>query len=278
VVWLVEDAARWVRPDEVARTARVAAVAGLACVPLWRDLALWAMHLDDVLALLFTAAAVNAVARGRAGWAGLAIALAIGSKPWAVPFVFLLLALPQARSRVRAAATMAVGVIAVWGPFLAVPGTFTALAQLRILVYQTSALTLVGVVVNEPAPGWIRPAQLLIGVALAGVYVVRGRWAAVPLVGIAVRISLDAGVWNYYFAGLVVGALIWDLIGSRFRFPWWTVLCLAAEYDVRWLLNSSAASAWLSLAPALVAALVALVPSVRGHGWVSWPAGVCLPR
>lgn len=42
------------------------------------------------------------------------------------------------------------------------------------------------------------------------------------LLAVGARLLLDPGTNRYYIAGLVVGTLIWDAIGSRWHLPWWT--------------------------------------------------------
>ena len=44
------------------------------------------------------------------------------------------------------------------------------------------------------------------------------------LVSVAIRLMLDPGVNGYYTAGLVFGALVWDLLRPRWRWPVTTVL------------------------------------------------------
>jgi hypothetical protein len=78
--------------------------------------------------------------------------------------------------------------------------------------------------VNSPGtPSWDRTAQILLGFALSAVAVWRGRWPAVVLICTAVRVALDPNTYPYYDAGLVVGALVWDLIGARRAVPAWTL-------------------------------------------------------
>ena len=51
----------------------------------------------------------------------------------------------------------------------------------------TSALRVLGVRAAR-TPGWVRPSQLVLGVAAGGAVWRRGGWAAVPLAGIGVRL------------------------------------------------------------------------------------------
>ena len=41
---------------------------------------------------------------------------------------------------------------------------------------------------------------------------------------LAVRLALDPAVFGYYTPALVLGALAWDLLGSRRPLPVWTLL------------------------------------------------------
>ena len=70
-------------------------IAGLAFLPMWIEVAVRFGHLDDVLALFFTALAVRSVTRGNAALTGVFLALAMDSKPTALAFIPLLLALPK---------------------------------------------------------------------------------------------------------------------------------------------------------------------------------------
>lgn len=76
-------------------------IAGFAFIPMWIEVAVRFGHLDDVLALFFTALAVRAVTRGNGVATGVFLALAMDSKPTALAFVTLLFALPRDQ-RVRA--------------------------------------------------------------------------------------------------------------------------------------------------------------------------------
>jgi hypothetical protein len=51
-------------------------------------------------------------------------------------------------------------------------------------------------------------------------------WLLTPLVAIAVRIGLDWQTWTYYGAGLLLAALLWDVLTGQ-RWPRLTVLATA---------------------------------------------------
>ena len=209
-------------------------VAAACFAPVWLYAAVSSVHLDDVLALAFGLAALALVQSGRPVWAGLAVAAAVDSKPWALPLAVVLLALASQRARVVGAGVAAAGVLAGWLPFfLADPQTVralhytivnTAMSGLRVL-HVTSART----------PPWDRPLQTLVGAALGLAALRRGRLTGVPLLVMASRVALDPGTNRYYTAGVAAGALLWDLTGSRRRWPWWTLSVLLVLHLARWV-------------------------------------------
>jgi len=158
---------------------------GLLLLPVWCELATHYAHLDDALALGFAILALLAFRTGHPAATAGAVALA-------------------------------------WLPFLlADPRTLSALGQFTIHTSASSALRALGV--TSPAtPGWDRPAQLLLGAAVAFVAVRRGRWAAVPLAVLAARLLLDPATYPYYTAGLLVACAAVDLLTPDRRLPLWT--------------------------------------------------------
>jgi hypothetical protein len=50
----------------------------------------------------------------------------------------------------------------------------------------------------------------------------------VLLLGVGARIALDPGVHGYYTPGIMMGALLWDLLGTRRPLPTWTVISFFA--------------------------------------------------
>lgn len=169
---------------------------------------------------------MRAAVADRAMATGVLIGLAVDSKPWALPFAALVLLLSTRRT---AAVAVAAGVVVVaWLPFfLGDPGTVRAL---RFAIPNTpmSALRVLGV--DSPStPPWCRPVQAALGAGLAALAIRRGRWPLIILVVIGARVVLDPGTNRYYTAGVVLGAVIWDVVGSRAALPWWTgaaCLCL----------------------------------------------------
>ena len=205
--------------------------AGLLFLPVWAELTTHFGHLDDLLALCFAVAAAHAVARGHPVWAGLALAAAADSKPWAVAFAALLLALPR-RDRLPALAVFTAGMAVAWLPFLlADPHTLLA-ARFAIPNDPSSALRVLGVGAAR-TPWWDRPAQLALGLAGGWLAVRRGRWPAVILVAVCARILLDPAVYPYYTSGVLLGTIGVDLVVTRWRVPWITLLAVAMLYVTR---------------------------------------------
>lgn len=64
---------------------------------------------------------------------------------------------------------------------------------------------------------------------------------------------------RYYAAGAVVGALVWDLAGSRLRFPWWTAGAALSLFTSRSVPLPAAVHGWITLAYCL-ATVFLLVP------------------
>jgi hypothetical protein len=206
--------------------------AGLLFLPVWTELTTHFAHLDDLLALGFSVAAMHAVARRHPVWAGLALAAAVDAKPWAAAFVVLLLALPR-RQWLAALAAFAGGIAVVWLPFLlADPRTVAAVTQFTIPNDRSSALRVLGVM-DPRTPWWDRSAQLILGMAAGAVAVRRGRWPAVLLVAVAARILLDPGVYAYYTSGALLGTVVVDLVVTRWRLPWATATAALLLYAAR---------------------------------------------
>lgn len=258
--------------------------ATLALLPAWLVLALRWGHLDDVLAMAAGVAAVVAVRRASPVPAGLLLAVAVASKPWAVGFAPLLLALP--RHRLRAALTALVAAAAAWLPFVVGDrGTLTALRPPVALVPGSGLWTLG--VRGDVVPVWGRLLQLLLAPAVALAAALRQRWAGVLLVAVAVRLVLDPQDNAYYAGSAVLAALVFDLLGTRWRVPWTAVLTGVAlwqpfvlDYPHRltattglphWWFAHPEAVGWVHLAWAVVVVVVVVV--------VGPPSGtVRLPR
>lgn len=231
----------------------------------WAELSTTFTHLDDALALVLSVLAVRAALAERPLLVGLCVGLAADSKPWALAFLPVMFMLP-ARSWVRAAASALVTVAAMWLPFaLADQRTVAATTHYTIRNVPGSALRAMGVRTPR-TPGWDRSAQLLAGWALAAAAVLRGRWPAVILLGVGARIALDPADWGYYTAGVLLGALLWDLAGTAVPVPAWTVTSFATLTAVHAVTSDSALLGLLRLG--LVVAFTSAIllgPPRRNH-------------
>ena len=189
----------------------------------WLEVAVRFGHLDDVMALLCGLIALRCVRTDRLGWAALLIGLSIDFKPWAVPFAAVLL-IPSGRRRRILAISVAVAVVAAaWLPFLVLDPTTIRVTRFVIHVDAASSLHLLGIA-GSSTPSWSRPAQVLIGAILAVIVVRMGRWTAVILVVIAVRLLLDPATQPYYDSGLLIGAAILDFATTSGRHSWRSAL------------------------------------------------------
>lgn len=203
-------------------------------------------HLDDALTLTCAVAAVHEAQADRPLRAGLAVGIAIISKPWGV--IFLPLTLATRKRDLRSPIVAGVLAAAVWLPFIV--GTPNALKAMRptVNLFPDSVLALFGVT-TESIPGWLRAAQLGACLAVAFVLVMKHRPESVIAAAIAVRIATDPATWSYYTPGLVIGVLIWDLLDGK-GFPWLTLVAAVALAPT-WLLPSDTLRGLLRLAVAL---------------------------
>jgi hypothetical protein len=219
VVWVLTDSVRRLRPrldEEV--FGRVVLFAGVLFVVVWGDVAVRTAHIDDAITIAAAAAAVGAIARGRPWWAVVGLAMAGAAKPWGLIFAPLAAVLPGPRRWTRVLVVFgAVGLT--WIPFIvAEPGTLDA-SSFEITNELSSSLRVLGVTAAT-TPAWVRPAQLIGGIALATALVWRGRWSAVVMAGVAFRLLIDPAANRYYTVGLVFGILLSELIRRPDRLPW----------------------------------------------------------
>ncbi len=264
LLWYVRRLALRERPDlDRAAVNLWVAVAAFFFMPVWIWLAVGDAHVDDVLALAFAAVALGTARSGRPWLTGALLGLAVDAKPWALAFASLLLVLGDRRAIVRAA-LMLVGVVAVaWLPFfLADSGTASAM-HYTIPNTPLSGLRVLGVH-DARTPPWDRPVQTVLALALGVLAIWRGRWAAVLLLAMAVRVAIDPGTFLYYIAGPMLGAVIWDLLGQRRRLPWWSIGTCLILFGTRWIPMPAAVHGSITVA-FLVAccALVLLPPRTR---------------
>jgi hypothetical protein len=182
-------------------------LAGPFFLAAWASPAVSEGHPDDVLALAGVALAACAVARGRSLQAAVFIGLAAAAKPWAL--LVLPLAVAGRTKRLRALAVALAVAALPWLPFLLADHATTQVGRFRLRVEAGSTLHYLGVAMGA-APSWPRLLQLAVALTLGILAVVRGRWWLVPVLAFAVRINLDPGSVDYYGAGVVFGALVWD--------------------------------------------------------------------
>ncbi|WP_344115396.1 hypothetical protein [Streptomyces blastmyceticus] len=227
------------------RLRRRVLIAGAAFIPMWIEVAVRFGHLDDVLALFFTALAVWFLTRCNAAAVGICLALALDSKPTALAFLPLILALP--RDRWMRAVLWCVGLVAVaWLPFFLMDPHSFAAAKFTIPNNPASALRWLGG--NTPeTPNWARPAQAALGLTLGAVAVWRGRWAGVVLLGANARILLDPSVYTYYTASVLLGTLLWDVCGQRRLVPWWSWIALIVLYGSVFVVHDDSARGLIRL-------------------------------
>jgi hypothetical protein len=241
-------------------------VGGVFFLKAWCYPAVDGGHPDDVLALTGIAVTVLAVARQRWILAAVAIGCAGAAKPWAFMALVLVAAIPGRRLRVVALA-VAVG-FAPWLPFVVADPHTLDLGQFHLSVAPGSSLTWLGLAAARSAPSWPRLLQFVVAGSLSAWALARGRWMLIPLIAFAVRINLDPLVTTYYPAGVVLGALIWDVTaptripGLRTIVTW--LLLLAVPLDL-FLLDHALASPGLNAALRLTILLAPLAALAFGQ-------------
>jgi hypothetical protein len=195
--------------EQQARTALliggvVLAAAWAVAVPGWG-------HIDDLAALTAMVMTLRAVRSGRAVWAGVLLAVALGCKPWGGYACALLLMLPPGRRR-AAIATFVGGALACWGPFvIGAPHTISALSHFSLQAIFGSLPLQLG---YASAPAWVRPGQVALSTALLVACWHYRRWDLGLLVVAVSRLILDAGVFPYYDVELVVGCVVADVVAA----------------------------------------------------------------
>ena len=226
LIFVLERTAMRVRPviSDVSEARRrfTVLLGGVLVVQAWASLAVYYVHLDDVLVLSAAVFALWAVAGERWILTGLMIGVAIAAKPWGIILAPLLLALPE-RKRLHTLLVAGAVAAAAWGPFFLADARTFAAGRPQDGVTPDSVLHLFGLALGAN-PGWVRPVQFAAALAVGCLAVRKQRWGAVLLVGIAARIALDTQVLPYYDSGLVLAAFAWDLLQSRREFPMWTAI------------------------------------------------------
>ena len=266
----LERAAFTHRPDVTPSRIRWTVLGGgLAVLPVWADAGVFWGHFDDILALMFISFALWAVAARKPLLVGLCLALAIDSKPWAAGFSALLLAVPGGWSwrspKLRALGLVAVVVGAMWLPFvIADSQTLHSLSAFTIQNTQDSALRALGVT-DPGTPSWDRSAQIVFGCALGGLALWRRRWPAVLLLGVCARLILEPGDYPYYYLGLVLGALVWDLLAAKRPSPMGTIGVTAVFFAFVPLAGMPHVQGQVKLGAMIVIVLaLLLIPAARG--------------
>lgn len=236
---LVLDTIERLRPGFRAQVRPLVLLAsGTAAIVTWGDVAVRTAHIDDAIALVAITTAMRCCAGGESRPCVVALAVAAAAKPWAIMFAPLAL-LPVAdpcvaglrwvgrwlaANRAGVVRVARVGILALlgWAPFVVAEPHTLDVTDFGIPNDPTSVLRAFGI--SDPmTPSWVRPAQLLGGIAIVGLVVVRGWWPSALLAGTAWRLLLDPGAHRYYTIGFVLGALIVELIARRNRVPWGTI-------------------------------------------------------
>lgn len=238
-------------------------IAGLAFIPMWVEVSVRFAHLDDVLALFFTMLAVRSLTRANAMEMGVFLALAVDSKPWALGFLPLLLALPR-KTWLRSFAVVVVCVGAAWLPFYLTHLDTMNAAHFTIRNQAASSLRWLGAT-NPVTPVWDRPAQMALGLGLGAWAVRRGRWPAVVLLAADARMVLDPSVYTYYNASILLGTVIWDAIGRRCRVPCVSWVALVTLYGSALFVESDSMRGLIRLAFAVGSVAYVLFCPVRSR-------------
>lgn len=211
----------------VSRAQTMTAAGGALLVYSWGQLAFGSSHLDDALALSGAAFAAWLVVTDRWWQAALVIGTAAAAKPWGVAAVPLLLLVP--RGRRGPALALALGAaVAWWSPFLLDPKTLSAGAQRPTFLLTAPLHALVGG--RLALPSWGRSGQLLAVVVAGALAARRSGVCAVVLAGIAVRLLVDSGSYDYYWTGLLVAAILFDQVAAR-RWPVATLVATVGVVD-----------------------------------------------
>lgn len=180
-------------------------------------------HGDDALVVLGVVTMVSALRLHREAWVVVAFLVAIAAKPTAILF------LPLAFMISRRAGILAIlGGGLLWAPFILgdVPG-FLAAGRGQGQLWPYSVPALLGYVPFKGIPDWLRPVQIIGGVALCW-YLARRRGPAAAVAGVlAFRVLLEPGTWNYYSTSVIATAMMLDMYRG-WRVPWVTLFAFAS--------------------------------------------------
>ncbi len=239
------------------RSPVVLGLGGLIALVWWRTF-VFQGHLDDAATIALAVMAVAAVGRRRHVTAAVALGIALAVKPWAV-FLLPVLMRPGDTWRRRVALpclSLAIGAVT-WAPFLlASRGTIDG-ARPAVWVAPDSVYRLY-TGSSSTMPTALRLVQLVVCVLAVSWVTLRGHVSCAVLLGISVRLLLDGGTWPYYTAGLIVGALLWDVLESEYRIPWATIAASALLPKPTWI------------EPAEVRSLMRLVACLGAIALVLW--------
>lgn len=243
-------------------------IGGVVLLVAWSELAGYG-HIDDALVLFAVAAALLGLATRQWLAVGIALGLAIATKQWGVMFLPLAFALPTRQWR-AAALAVGIGVVA-WAPFvIAAPEMLSQLGTVQIVADDS-----VFAVLRYPAlhgPQWVRAAELCGGLLLVAFAVLRGRWQAALFAAIAFRVLIDPATWSYYTAGVVLGALAWDLLGTRRVIPVWTIVTFLLLAEATLLVDDPVLRGGLRAFACLAALTLLLGRDVFSGPFLAWPA------
>jgi hypothetical protein len=235
----------------------VLGLGGLISLAWWRTFAFQG-HLDDAATIALAVIAVAAVERRRHCSAAVALGVALAIKPWAV-FLLPVLMRPTDSWRRRVALpciSLSIGAIT-WAPFLLASGDTIGGAKPSVWVAPDSVFRLL-TGEGSTMPTWLRLAQLTCCAGAVAWVTLRGHVASALLLGVSVRLLFDGGTWPYYTAGLMMGALLWDVLESDYRIPWATIAATALLPKPTWI------------EPAEVRALMRLVACLGSIALVLW--------
>ena len=243
------------------RSTRTLALGGAIVAVVVADMAAHWGHIDDLLVVMSLLGAAT-ILRAPPRWVvhrewlalGVVLGLGVAAKPTALPALALVAALHHRRSR---AAFAAVAVIAAaWLPFVvAAPATLLAGAW-RIIIRDDSVLDAVGM--SGLAPGWVRPAQLVLATSLALALARKDRVRAAVVAVVLGRLAFEPGWFSYHVGTLIIALVVWELAEASWPLPLGSAAALALMMEGVRLLPADVRLLRLVGTIALLALLVTL--------------------
>jgi hypothetical protein len=150
-----------------------------------------------------------------------------------------------------------------WLPFVLADGGTIGGGSYTQAVDPASALAALGVHAHL-MPGWVRPAQVLTGLALAALVARRGHWGGALAIALAARLALDPQVYGYYTLTYLTAALALDLVAARRPLPLATAATyLAIQVVPAWVYDDGVLSRLRLLDAFALAALAVALPRNR---------------